>query len=215
MEATIEFRKILVIQPGHREAPFALAAIHHQRGLMSKAYELLFGIACPDNARAVDKRNHSLPALNLNALVFTAADFPPPYNKLDWKEFFEELEKRVRTQTDFLERRVREGVLCLEHRCYDKAIRIFTFLATIDRRNPLIRLHRAAALSARRRDAEAEMEFNEAIMLQPTNPAAYKGLGQVRARRGDETKARQAFEQVLKLDPEDMEARRWLGRVAG
>lgn len=213
VEAVIEFRKILVIQPGHREAPFALAALHHQRGHFAKAYELLFGIACPENSRSIEKRNHGLPVLNPGALVFTAGDFPSPYDSIEWKDFFEELEKKVRTQSEFIERRMREGVLCLEHRCYDKAIRIFTFLATLDRRNPLIRLHRAAALSARRRDAEAEMEFHEAIMLQPTNPIAYKGLGQVRARRGDEAKARQAFEQVLKLDPADVEARRWIERT--
>ncbi len=213
IEAVIEFRKILVIQPVNREAPFALAALHHQRKMHAKAYEILFGIACPDNSRAVDKRNHSLPVLNLNALVFSCSSFPAPYDKVEWRDLFEELEQKVKMQTSFIEQRIREGVLCIEHRCYDKAIRIFTFLAAFDRRNPLIRLHRAAALSARRRDAEAEMEFNEAIMLQPTNPAAYKGLGQVRARRGDDTKARQAFEQVLKLDPEDGEARRWLERI--
>lgn len=209
LEAWIEFRKIIRIQPENHEAPFAMAAISHQRGQFHKTYEFLFTVACPD-MRAADKRHHCLPILNLNALVFTSSHFPAPYNSVEWKDLFEEMERRLRTNAGYVEQQIKEGVICLEHRCYDKAIRIFTFLALLDRRNALIRLHRAAALSARRRDAEAEMEYNEAIMLQPTNPDAYKGLGLVRARRGDEAKARQCFEQVLKLNPEDSEARRWI-----
>ncbi|MEK8023821.1 MAG: tetratricopeptide repeat protein [Candidatus Hydrogenedentota bacterium] len=208
INALIEFRKVLRINPANREAPFALAAISRERGQFQKAFEILFDIACPESMPTPHPD-----AFELRRLEHQMRIFPAPYDTIDWKEFFAETERRVRVDPAYSESRMKEGRICLEQKCYDKAIRTFTRLAVLEPRNALVRLHRAMALSARRRDAEAEKEFSETLLLQPKNAAAYKGLGIIRARRGDLEKARYAFTQVLQLDPQDAEARRWLEKT--
>lgn len=208
LNALIEFRKVLVINPANREAPFAIAAISFRRGHFRKAFETLFDIACPENLPTPHPD-----AIDLRRLEFITRVFPAPFDNVDWKELFAETEKKVRLDADYMEARIKEGRVCLEQRCYDKAIRIFTRLAVLEPRNAIVRLHRAMALSSRRRDAEAEREFSETLMLQPKNVDAYKGLGMIRARRGDIDKARSAFQQVVRLDPDDADARRWLEKT--
>lgn len=208
VDALLEFRKILKIDPASREAVFALAAISFERAQPWKTHEHLFDIVVPGELGSSRE-----PSFRWSALEKRFAGFPSPYDRIDWRGLFEESEKKVRLDAGFAERMVKEGEVCHQQRCYDKAIRIFTRLAVLEPRNPEVRLRRAMALSARRRDAEAENEFAEAILLQPLNAQAYKGLAMVRARAGETEKAKAAFEQVLKLDPADPDARRWLEKT--
>lgn len=209
VEALIAFRKVARINHANREAPFAMAGISIDRGFHPKAFEFLFDVACPEALV-----NPTGDVIDWKKLEYNSHDFPSPYNRAEWREIYLDAEKRTKTNTQYRESRLKEGVLCIEQKCYEKAIRIFTRLAVLEPRSPIIRLHRAMALSARRKDAEAEKEFSEAIMLQPKNPEAYKGLALIRARRGDDDKARSAFEQVIKLDPTDEVAREWLQKAS-
>jgi tetratricopeptide (TPR) repeat protein len=208
VDALVEFRKMLKIDAADREAVFALAAISFDRAQPWKTHEHLFEIVSSSD---FEPGRH--PEFRWTALEKRFASFPAPYDRIDWRELFEDAEKKIRLDPGYAERAIKEGGVCHQQRCYDKAIRIFTRLAVLDPRNPEVRLRRAMALSARRRDAEAETEFAEAILLQPLNPEAYKGLALVRARTGETEKAKAAFEQVLKLDPADPDARRWLEKT--
>ncbi len=207
-EALIEFRKIHLIEPKNREALFAMAAISLERGHHAKAFEFLFAIAFREDA--IGRKGEPF---DMTRLVHRSRDFPPPYDKADWEEMFRDLDRRVRTDRAYMESAERQGNLCLQQRCYEKAIRIYARLSILEPRNAAARLSLATALSARRRDGEAEAEFNQAILLEPKNPAGYKGIALIRARRGEDEKARAAFEQVLVLDPDDDDARRWIART--
>lgn len=208
LEALVAFRKVLRVDPENRETLFAQAAISIERGYHHKGFEILFDIGCPETPI-----NPAGNVIDRKTFDFHSADFPEPYDRADWNHVFEETEKKIRIDSTYRESRLKEGLLCLEQKCYEKAIRIFTRLAVLEPRNAIVRLHRAMALSARRKDFEAEREFSEAIMLQPRNAAAYKGLAQVRVRCGDDEKARSAFEQVIAINPDDIEAQQWLARV--
>lgn len=202
LDALIEFRKVLRLDPANTEARFALAALFHVMNKRDKTFETLFDIEYTGSDESFE--------INPQALDHRFADFPPPYRDIDWLELFREAEAAVRDDHGFLDRSVKTGYLCLEQKCYDKAIRIFTRLVMLAPRHAEVRLHRAVALSVRRRDREAEREFAEVLLLQPLNAAAYKGLALLRARRGETEKAIAAFEEVLKLDPDDPDARRWV-----
>ncbi|HBW47840.1 TPA: hypothetical protein DEF17_07930 [bacterium] len=207
-EALIEFRKIFQIDNSNIESNFAIAAIYLERGMRQKTFEQLFSIAF----REEFLEHHGEP-FDLRRLERRFKDFPTPYDSIDWIELFTGLEKDFKVNEEYKRVALNEGNLSLTHKNYDKAIRIFTLLCVIEPRNSFVRLCLASSLSARRKDRAAELEFNEAILLEPKNPAGYKGLALIRARRGEIEKARETFEQVLMLDPEDPDARRWLART--
>lgn len=76
-----------------------------------------------------------------------------------------------------------------------------------------LRLLRARALMALRRDAEAQTEISECLRLEPRFGAAYRVLGELAARRDESASAKIFLREALRLDPDDEEARAWLGVV--
>lgn len=208
VEAYIQFRKIHQIEPSNTESIFAMSAISLERKRETKAFELLFSIAFREEY--FKKRGEAFDTFRLEKRF---RDFPVPYNKVNWKDVFLELEKKIKVNAQYKNILQNEGNLCLTHKNYDKAVRLFSILCVLEPRNPLIRLCFASALSAKRNDKLAEIEFNEAILLEPKNPAGYKGLALLRARRGEIEKAKTAFEQVLQLNPDDFDAKTWLQKT--
>ncbi len=77
-----------------------------------------------------------------------------------------------------------------------------------------LRLLRARALMALRRDAEAQTEIRECLQLEPQAGAAYRLLGELAARRDEIESAKIFLHEALRLDPDDSEARECLGVVA-
>lgn len=73
-----------------------------------------------------------------------------------------------------------------------------------------LRLLRARALMALRRDAEAQTEISECLRLEPRFGAAYRLLGELAARRDEIESAKIFLREALRLDPGDAEAREWL-----
>lgn len=73
-----------------------------------------------------------------------------------------------------------------------------------------LRLLRARALMALRRDAEAQTEISECLRLEPRFGAAYRLLGELAARRDEIASAKIFLREALRLDPGDAEAREWL-----
>lgn len=82
-----------------------------------------------------------------------------------------------------------------------------------DPANTHLRLLRARALMALRRDAEAQNEISEALRVEPGIAAAYRLLGELAARRDENESAKIFLREALRLDPDDAEAREWLGVV--
>lgn len=76
--------------------------------------------------------------------------------------------------------------------------------------NVNLRLLRARALVALRRDAEAQNEISECLRLEPGFGAAYRVLGELAARRDEIESAKIFLREALRLDPGDTEAREWL-----
>ncbi len=76
-----------------------------------------------------------------------------------------------------------------------------------------LRLLRARALMALRRDPEAQTEISECLRLEPRLGAAYRLLGELAARRDEVESAKIFLREALRLDPDDAEAREWLGVV--
>lgn len=76
--------------------------------------------------------------------------------------------------------------------------------------NVNLRLLRARALMALRRDAEAQNEISECLRLEPGFGAAYRVLGELAARRDEIESAKIFLHEALRLDPDDTEAREWL-----
>ncbi|MBU1940830.1 MAG: tetratricopeptide repeat protein, partial [Candidatus Thermoplasmatota archaeon] len=63
-------------------------------------------------------------------------------------------------------------------------------------------------------DLEAAIEnFNEAISIDPKNPQAYAGLGNVYARKGDTEAAIENFNKAISIDPKNSQAYAGLGNV--
>jgi tetratricopeptide (TPR) repeat protein len=82
-----------------------------------------------------------------------------------------------------------------------------------DPANLHLRLLRARALMALRRDAEAQTEISECLRLEPRFGAAYRLLGELAARRDEIESAKIFLREALRLDPDDAEAHEWLGVV--
>jgi len=76
--------------------------------------------------------------------------------------------------------------------------------------NVHLRLLRAKALMALRRDAEAQTEISECLRVEPGFAAAYRLLGELAARRDETESAKIFLREALRLDPDDAEAREWL-----
>jgi tetratricopeptide (TPR) repeat protein len=82
-----------------------------------------------------------------------------------------------------------------------------------DPSNIHLRLIRARALMALRRDAEAQNEIRECLAIEPGLPSAYRLLGELAARRDENESAKIFLNEALRLDPSDVEAREWLDVV--
>jgi len=82
-----------------------------------------------------------------------------------------------------------------------------------DPTNIFLRLLRARALMALRRDAEAQNEISECLRIEPGLAPAYRLLGELAARRDESESAKIFLKEALRLDPHDAEAREWLGVV--
>jgi hypothetical protein len=71
----------------------------------------------------------------------------------------------------------------------------------------LIRAHARVAL---RRDLDAQADLRDVIRLDPRCAVAYRLLGELAARRDENSAAAQFFREALRLDPDDREAEDWL-----
>ncbi len=88
--------------------------------------------------------------------------------------------------------------------------------ALVDEREGLhLRLLRAQALVALRRDAEAEVELRGCLERAPRCAPAYRLLGEVAARRDELATARRFLRAAVRLAPDDGDARAWLAVVQG
>ncbi|HEY5947549.1 MAG TPA: hypothetical protein VIV40_18725 [Kofleriaceae bacterium] len=77
-----------------------------------------------------------------------------------------------------------------------------------------LRLLRAKAHIALRRDVEAQRDLREIIRLDPQYGVAYRLIGELAARRDENESAAIFFREALRLDPDDHEASDWLMIVA-
>jgi hypothetical protein len=77
-----------------------------------------------------------------------------------------------------------------------------------------LRLIRARAQIALRRDLEAQADLRDIVRLDPRCSAAYRLLGELAARRDENAAAAGLFREALRLDPGDREAGDWLLIVA-
>jgi tetratricopeptide (TPR) repeat protein len=82
-----------------------------------------------------------------------------------------------------------------------------------DPANTHLRLLRARALMALRRDTEAQNEISEALRHEPGIATAYRLLGELAARRDENESAKIFLKEALRLDPDDVDAHEWLGLV--
>lgn len=73
-----------------------------------------------------------------------------------------------------------------------------------------LRMLRARALLALRRDLEAQQDLRGLIRIDPRCGLAYRLLGELAARRDEHESAAIFFREALRLDPEDREAADWL-----
>ena len=73
-----------------------------------------------------------------------------------------------------------------------------------------LRLMRARAHIALRRDLEAQSDLREIIRLDPQCSVAYRLIGELAARRDEHESAAIFFREALRLDPDDREAADWL-----
>lgn len=76
-----------------------------------------------------------------------------------------------------------------------------------------LRLLRARALLALRRDAETQAELGSVLRLEPRCAAAYRLLGELSARSDELSSARVFLREALRLAPDDEEAGVWLAIV--
>jgi tetratricopeptide (TPR) repeat protein len=79
-----------------------------------------------------------------------------------------------------------------------------------DPRSIPLRLLRARAQAAMRRDVEAQADLREIIRIDPALGVAYRLLGELAARRDENESAAIFFREALRLDPDDREASDWL-----
>ncbi len=68
-------------------------------------------------------------------------------------------------------------------------------------------------LSTARQQDRAIAAFERSLELNPTAPSVHYNLGLIYVDRGDAVRARAAFEQALRVDPQDQDARGWLARL--
>ncbi len=68
-------------------------------------------------------------------------------------------------------------------------------------------------LSTARQQDRAIAAFERSLELNPTAPSVHYNLGLIYVDRGDAVRARAAFVQALRVDPEDQDARGWLARL--
>ncbi len=73
-----------------------------------------------------------------------------------------------------------------------------------------LRLLRARAQMALRRDLDAQSDLREIIRLDPQRGIAYRLIGELAARRDEHESAAIFFREALRLDPGDEEAADWL-----
>lgn len=76
-----------------------------------------------------------------------------------------------------------------------------------------LRLLRARAYIALRRDLDAQTDLRELIRLAPQCSVAYRLIGELAARRDENESAAIFFREALRLDPGDREASDWLAIV--
>lgn len=76
-----------------------------------------------------------------------------------------------------------------------------------------LRLMRARAYIALRRDLDAQTDLRELIRLAPQCSVAYRLIGELAARRDENESAAIFFREALRLDPDDREASEWLAIV--
>ena len=84
-----------------------------------------------------------------------------------------------------------------------------------DPHNLHLRLLRARALLALRRDAEAQGEISACLRADPRCAPAYRLLGELAARRDEIESAKIFLREALRLAPDDPEAQQWLTVVQG
>src|SRR5262245_39243368 len=73
-----------------------------------------------------------------------------------------------------------------------------------------IRLLRARAYIALRRELDAQSDLRELIRLDPQSGIAYRLIGELAARRDENESAAIFFREAIRLDPDDREAAEWL-----
>ncbi len=76
-----------------------------------------------------------------------------------------------------------------------------------------LRLMRARALLALRREVETQVELSFALRIEPRCGAAYRMLGELAAHKDELSSARVFLREALRLCPEDEEATVWLAIV--
>jgi tetratricopeptide (TPR) repeat protein len=97
-----------------------------------------------------------------------------------------------------------------EARHFPGVVALVTDALDHDPRSIPLRLMRARAQIALRRDVDAQHDLREVIRLDPALGVAYRLLGELAARRDENESAAIFFREALRLDPDDREATDWL-----
>jgi tetratricopeptide (TPR) repeat protein len=112
-------------------------------------------------------------------------------------------------QEDALQR----GLNALKESHFEEALEALTTAENEEPQDPHIRNFRGIALSQLGKISEAEVEYREAVRLNPQFEDAWRNLGSVLWTQHRLEDSRHALEQALSLTPEDSFARYYLGRV--
>jgi tetratricopeptide (TPR) repeat protein len=100
-------------------------------------------------------------------------------------------------------------------RQYPGVVAVLTDALLEDPDNLAVRLLRARALAALRRDEEAQRELRECLRRDPACAAAYRLLGELSLRRDDLSSAEIFLKEAVRLAPDDQESTELLDIVKG
>ena len=113
------------------------------------------------------------------------------------------------TQDDALQR----GLNALKENHFDQALAALAIAENEQPGDPRVRNFRGIALAQLGKPAEAELEYREAVRLDPKFEDAWRNLGYLEWTRHRPEEAREALLKAIALSPEDSFAHYYLGRL--
>ncbi|XP_064632821.1 RNA polymerase II-associated protein 3-like [Lineus longissimus] len=105
------------------------------------------------------------------------------------------------------------GNQCFKAGKYNEAVECYTKGIQCDSYNAVLPANRAMALLKQEKFGAAEFDCTESLLLDPTYVKAYSRRGAARLALGKLHKAKEDFEQVLKLEPKNKQAEKELEKI--